>query len=42
MTDQTSAGNAAAGSDATSTAPVFTIERIYVKDLSLENPNSPR
>jgi preprotein translocase subunit SecB len=42
MTDQTSAGNAAAGSEATSTAPVFTIERIYVKDLSLENPNSPR
>ena len=23
-------------------APVFTIERIYVKDLSLENPNSPK
>ena len=23
-------------------APVFSIERIYVKDLSLENPNSPR
>ena len=44
MTDQTSAGNAAAGSDATgaSNAPVFTIERIYVKDLSLENPNSPK
>src|SRR5690349_153226 len=41
MTDQTSAG-AAAGSEATSTAPVFSIERIYVKDLSLENPNSPR
>ena len=27
---------------AASTAPVFTIERIYVKDLSLENPNSPK
>ena len=23
-------------------APVFTIERVYVKDLSLENPNSPQ
>lgn len=23
-------------------APVFTIERIYVKDMSLENPNSPK
>nr|AUN37364.1 protein export cytoplasm chaperone protein SecB [uncultured bacterium] len=23
-------------------APVFSIERIYVKDLSLENPNSPK
>jgi preprotein translocase subunit SecB len=23
-------------------APVFTIERIYVKDLSLENPSSPQ
>ncbi len=22
--------------------PVFTIEKIYVKDLSLENPNAPR
>ena len=44
MTDQTSAGNAAAGSDATgaSNAPVFTIERIYVKDLSLEIPNAPQ
>jgi preprotein translocase subunit SecB len=41
MTDQTNTGTAAAGA-ATSTAPVFTIERIYVKDLSLENPNSPR
>jgi len=43
MTDQTSAG-AAASEPATgaSSSPVFTIERIYVKDLSLENPNSPR
>jgi preprotein translocase subunit SecB len=41
MNDQNPApGSAAAAS--TSTAPVFTIERIYVKDLSLENPNSPK
>ena len=40
MNDQTPAPGASAA--AASTAPVFTIERIYVKDLSLENPNSPK
>ena len=38
MTDQTSASGAAPQGD----APVFTIERIYVKDMSLENPSSPQ
>ena len=31
-----------AAPQAATDAPVFTIERIYVKDLSLENPNSPQ
>lgn len=31
-----------AAPQATTNAPVFTIERIYVKDLSLENPSSPQ
>jgi preprotein translocase subunit SecB len=39
MTDQTSAG---APPQAPADAPVFTVERIYVKDLSLESPNSPQ
>jgi preprotein translocase subunit SecB len=29
-------------SDSSSTAPVFQIQRIYLKDLSLEQPNSPQ
>ncbi len=33
---------AGAAPQAATDAPVFTIERIYVKDLSLENPNSPQ
>jgi preprotein translocase subunit SecB len=41
MSDQASVG-AAGGAVPDATAPVFSIERIYVKDLSLENPNSPR
>jgi preprotein translocase subunit SecB len=43
MNDQTS-DPAAPGATAAAPAdaPVFTIERIYVKDLSLENPNSPK
>ena len=40
MTDQTNIPGAAP--QAPTDAPVFTIERIYVKDLSLENPNSPQ
>ena len=40
MNDQTPAPGSSAA--AASTAPVFTIERIYVKDLSLENPNAPK
>ena len=40
MNDQTTP--ATGTTPETSNAPVFTIERIYVKDLSLENPNSPR
>ncbi|MEO8135487.1 MAG: protein-export chaperone SecB [Betaproteobacteria bacterium] len=40
MTDQTpAAGGAPQGAV---DAPVFTIERIYVKDMSLENPSSPQ
>jgi preprotein translocase subunit SecB len=31
-----------AAPEAATDAPVFTIERIYVKDLSLENPSSPK
>jgi preprotein translocase subunit SecB len=31
-----------AAPQAAADAPVFTIERIYVKDLSLENPSSPQ
>jgi preprotein translocase subunit SecB len=42
MTDQTTAGTAGAAAASSSTAPVFSIERIYVKDMSLENPNSPK
>ena len=38
MADQPIMGTAMPPAD----APVFTIERIYVKDLSLENPNSPK
>ena len=40
MTDQIPIPGAAP--QAATDAPVFTIERIYVKDLSLENPNSPQ
>ena len=40
MTDQIPVPGAAP--QAATDAPVFTIERIYVKDLSLENPNSPQ
>lgn len=32
---------AAAHTDAASQAPVFAIQRVYLKDLSLEQPNSP-
>ena len=39
MTDQTPAG---AQPQAPADAPVFSVERIYVKDLSLENPGSPQ
>ena len=42
MNDQTPIMGAAAPPQAATDAPVFTIERIYVKDLSLENPNSPQ
>jgi preprotein translocase subunit SecB len=31
-----------AAPQAATDAPVFTIERVYVKDLSLENPSSPQ
>ncbi|MEO7761420.1 MAG: protein-export chaperone SecB [Casimicrobiaceae bacterium] len=41
MNDPTLAPVAPGATDAP-LAPVFTIERIYVKDLSLENPNSPK
>ena len=41
MNDPTPAPVAPGAADAP-LAPVFTIERIYVKDLSLENPNSPK
>ena len=40
MNDQTPTPGAAP--QAATDAPVFTIERIYVKDLSLENPSSPQ
>ncbi len=40
MNDQTPIPGAAP--QAATDAPVFTIERIYVKDLSLENPSSPQ
>ena len=39
MTDQT---NEAQAQQPDSTQPVFTIEKIYVKDLSLEVPNAPQ
>lgn len=39
MTDQTTNGAAAPQA---ADAPVFTVERIYVKDMSLENPSSPQ
>ena len=39
MTDQTTNGAAAPQA---ADAPVFTVERIYVKDLSLENPSAPQ
>ena len=41
MNEQNPAPGAGPAASA-SNAPVFTIERIYVKDLSLENPNSPK
>jgi len=31
-----------AAPEAATNVPVFTVERIYVKDLSLENPSSPK
>ena len=42
MNDQTPASGAGGSTAAPSNAPLFTIERIYVKDLSLENPNAPK
>jgi preprotein translocase subunit SecB len=41
MNEQNPAPGIAPAASATN-APVFTIVRIYVKDLSLENPNSPK
>jgi preprotein translocase subunit SecB len=38
MTDQSSAANAASTA---SKDPIFRIQRIYLKDLSLEQPNAP-
>ena len=40
MTDQSSAPNAASA-ETESKAPTFRIQRIYLKDLSLEQPNAP-
>ena len=40
MTDQSSAPNAAS-TENESKAPTFRIQRIYLKDLSLEQPNAP-
>ena len=40
MTDQSSAPNAAS-TETESKAPTFRIQRIYLKDLSLEQPNAP-
>lgn len=34
--------NPGAAPQAATDAPLFTIERVYVKDLSLENPSSPQ
>lgn len=41
MADNTSAGTAANGAAAADLSPVFQIQRVYLKDLSLEQPNSP-
>ena len=34
--------NAASNNEATSTDPVFAMQRVYLKDLSLEMPNAPQ
>ena len=34
--------NAASNNDATGTDPVFAMQRVYLKDLSLEMPNAPQ
>ncbi|HBP29466.1 MAG: protein-export chaperone SecB [Advenella sp.] len=34
--------NAASNNDATGTDPVFSMQRVYLKDLSLEMPNAPQ
>lgn len=41
MTDQTTPEAPEAGAENTPAAPVFNIQRIYVKDISFESPHAP-
>lgn len=41
MTDETLGGAAAATDDAATAGPAFTVEKLYVKDVSFEVPGAP-
>ncbi len=41
MSDETTNGAAAAANPQEAAGPAFTVEKIYVKDVSFESPNSP-